>query len=461
MYACYIDFKKCFDRIDRAELYKKLQGLGIPFEICKILHDIYSGLKAHVRSGDCLFEKFLAEIGLPQGCIFSPIGFILFAFDLGLCFTHKGFGFGEAFIKFLMYADDLVILCESAEELQQAINNLAQYCSQNHLSINTKKSKVMIFGKGRVARHKKFTIEGKPLEEVKSYTYLGFKFSPQLSFSDHLSMVNTKARSRIGLLFNRIPLRSLQLEVVLKIFDVYVLPIYRYGVAIWLSGCAKRSLEEADATHLKYLKRYLGISQRSNNAITYYLTGCEPLSIRLKKMKHYCTKNLQFPAEFHGVQLSFLASNSTQEEEFNVLEKIPTWFWLSRAIQRLPSDPCYRQKICQELYDHKHLELCETNTFHHKVLESCICKICGLDMESYHERFCKGDRAIIQNSYEQGFKSMVVLLSPLKCDQTSCLRCPVIKLKRLDTTKKSTPLKTRSGRTIKSNEKYYGKIWTH
>ena len=87
----------------------------------------------------------------------------------------------------------------------------------------------MIFGKGRVARHKEFTIEGKPLEEVKSYTYLGFKFSPQLSFSDHLSMVNTKARSRIGLLFNRIPLRSLQLEVVLKIFDVYVLPIYRYG----------------------------------------------------------------------------------------------------------------------------------------------------------------------------------------------------------------------------------------
>ena len=277
VYACYIDFKKCFDKIDRAALYKKLQVIGVPFQICEILHDIYSGLSSQIRSGNNLYEKFACEIGLPQGCIFSPIAFILFVYDLGCCFSHNGFEFGSTFIRFLMYADDLVILCKSADELQNAIEELSIYCKQNHLNINQKKSKIMIFGKGKVPKHKEFTIEGQELEEVISYNYLGFKFSPQLAFTDHLNMLNKKARARIGVLFNRLPLKNLPLEMLQRIFEIYVIPIYRYGSAIWSSKCSKKSLQDAYTSQLKYLKRYLGVPSRCNNAITFFLTQCEPL----------------------------------------------------------------------------------------------------------------------------------------------------------------------------------------
>ena len=106
-----------------------------------------------------------------------------------------------------MYADDLVILCKSTEELKRAINELTIYCKQNYLAINHKKSKIMIFDKGKIPKHDEFTIEDQKLEEVNSYNYLGFKFSPQLVFSDHLNMLNKKARARIGLLFSRLPLK--------------------------------------------------------------------------------------------------------------------------------------------------------------------------------------------------------------------------------------------------------------
>ena len=134
---------------------------------------------------------------------------------------------------------------------------------------------------------------------------MGFKFSPQLAFSDHLNMLNKKARARIGLLFSRLPFKNLSLEIVQRIFDTCVILIYRYGSAIRSSKCSKKSIQEADTSQLKYFKKYLGVPQRCNNAITYFLTQCKPLSIKIKKWKQLCSNSLRFPKEFHWVKLNF------------------------------------------------------------------------------------------------------------------------------------------------------------
>ena len=83
-------------------------------------------------------------------------------------------------------------------------------------------------------------------------------------------------------------------------------------------------MEEMDAVFLKFIKRYLGVQKSSNNAITYFMTSTEPLSIRLKKLAPNCTGGLSFPARFEGIKLSFL-SNDTMESTapFDVLEKDP------------------------------------------------------------------------------------------------------------------------------------------
>ena len=173
-------------------------------------------------------------------------------------------------------------------------------------------------------------------------------------------------------------------------FNTYMLPIYKYGTAIWSSKCSKKSLQEADTSQLKYLKRYLGVPSRCINSITFFLTQCEPLSQRIKKWKQLSSHSLQFPKEFHGVKLNCLTSTQSQEdkdEDIN-LENIPTWFWLSKQIYRLSSEPKYRRKTCEEAFDQNHLDLCTNLAFHHKILDSCTCRLCGEIMEYYHERFC-------------------------------------------------------------------------
>ena len=68
-------------------------------------------------------EWFTLEVGLRQGCILSPILFILFINDLANVINQmkKGVKFRNKLISILLFADDLVILAESKEDLEELL----------------------------------------------------------------------------------------------------------------------------------------------------------------------------------------------------------------------------------------------------------------------------------------------------------------------------------------------------
>ena len=389
-YVCFVDFSKCFDSIQRQILFKKLQILGFPYIICQILDYIYSNLRSFIKSGAEFGDHFLSTLGLPQGCCLSAVLFIIFAFDLGDCFTHQGILLGNLLIKYLQFADDLVIICESVEELQTQINNLVEYCATNKLTINSLKTKVMIFHKGRLPNCDKvdFYIEKDKLEIVNEFPYLGFTFTTQLSFSKHVSKLNAKARSKIGMLFAKLPIRHLPLDLALKLFHIYVVPTYTYGLPIWMSSVSKTSLKQIDTVFLKFLKRYLGVPDYSNNAIVYHITETTPLSEHLKFLAPKSLGSILVPEELDGYKLQFL-QQIPQTEEFDNVKDIPTWFWLSRQIYKLPTSYFYRKKILREVLDLNHKHSCLQAKFHAKIeTEKCLCQKCNTQMSYFHYRFC-------------------------------------------------------------------------
>lgn len=74
-------------------------------------------------------------------------------------------------------ADDLVLLSNSAMDLEKKTRVLQQYCELNSLIINESKSKILIFHKGNLASKHKFLHENEELEIVKEFCYLGPNFS--------------------------------------------------------------------------------------------------------------------------------------------------------------------------------------------------------------------------------------------------------------------------------------------
>ena len=152
-------------------------------------------------------------------------------------------------------------------------------------------------------------------------------------------------------------------------------------------------MQGVDATLTKYLKRYLQIPTYSNNDTVHFLTSTIPLSKRLKSSAHSHIKNLCFPNALHGHKLSFLStqqipSNDYQAATTEILERIPTTFWLSRSYKALPSNQRARRALCRELLDSDHLSICSMTTFHTSPTPSCRCTVCGSHAHTYHIRDC-------------------------------------------------------------------------
>ena len=81
----------------------------------------------------------------------------------------------------LFYADDCVIMAESAEELQNALNELQMYCFEWKLTVNVDKTKILIFSKGPMLKTK-FYYNNQVIESVRDFKYLGVVFSRSGSF---------------------------------------------------------------------------------------------------------------------------------------------------------------------------------------------------------------------------------------------------------------------------------------
>ena len=144
LFTCFIDFKSAFDFISRPFLFFKLFKLGMSSKFLTILRDIYGDVESSMKIAGRLSCPFSSNIGVKQGCVLSPALFNLFVSDLPSIFdsTCEPPSLYDTKVNCLMYADDLVVLSESAAGLQTALNKLSVYCEKWGLTgINVKKLK--------------------------------------------------------------------------------------------------------------------------------------------------------------------------------------------------------------------------------------------------------------------------------------------------------------------------------
>ena len=80
-----------------------------------------------------------------------------------------------------MYADDIVLLSDSSFGMQISLFLLEVFCKKWHLSVNTEKTKVIIFNK-RFSNSNDFTLGDNKIKIVKTHTYLGIEMSFSGSF---------------------------------------------------------------------------------------------------------------------------------------------------------------------------------------------------------------------------------------------------------------------------------------
>jgi hypothetical protein len=88
-------------------------------------------------------------------------------------------------INCLLFADDIVLMGKSEQELQILLNITARFASKWNLKFNSKKSKVMVIGK-KIDKPKRWDLGNYQIEETNVYKYLGVYFSRSLKFTYHI-----------------------------------------------------------------------------------------------------------------------------------------------------------------------------------------------------------------------------------------------------------------------------------
>ena len=83
----------------------------------------------------------------------------------------------------LLYTDDTVLLAESPEDLQKYLDTLNEYCNIFYLKINTSKTKIFIFSRGKLKNIASFKFADMKLDVVNDYNYLGVTFNFNAKFN--------------------------------------------------------------------------------------------------------------------------------------------------------------------------------------------------------------------------------------------------------------------------------------
>ena len=144
LYVAFIDFKNFFDSINRKALFYKLLKYGIDGKVYELIKNAYNNCQYKVKTSFGLTEGFSSNAGVKQGCVLSPTLSNLFQNDLHDIFDEQccPVNLGNILFNSLSFADDLVIISESAEGLQNSLNKLQNYCEKWGLTVNIEKNKM-------------------------------------------------------------------------------------------------------------------------------------------------------------------------------------------------------------------------------------------------------------------------------------------------------------------------------
>ena len=253
LYCALIDYKKAFDCVDRTLLWQRTLESNVNGKLFRVIYNMYDAAKSCIKVGNNLSKVLHCNIGVRQGENLSPILFAMLIneFKNNLSTQYSGVHLNQLYntdielqlkLFTLLYADDTIVLAETERELQSALDAVHEYCNNMHLTVNTQKTKVMIFSRGKVRKYQNFMFGGSILYVTYEYVYLGVNFNYNTSFIKAIERHISRAKRAMFVIVTKSRRLSLPLDILFELFDRVVLPVVLYASEIYghSDSCIKK-----------------------------------------------------------------------------------------------------------------------------------------------------------------------------------------------------------------------------
>ncbi|NWT91032.1 PO21 protein, partial [Lanius ludovicianus] len=122
---------KAFDTVSHQHILYGLRQRGVDPHIVSLVNNMYENIRTCITTGKTQTDHIQIQIGVKQGDPLSPLLFNL-AMDPLLCKLEecgKGYHRGSSSVTAMAFADDLVLLSDSWENMKQNIKLVETFCN--------------------------------------------------------------------------------------------------------------------------------------------------------------------------------------------------------------------------------------------------------------------------------------------------------------------------------------------
>ena len=140
---------------------------------------------------------------------------------------------GTQIIKWILYADDMVVFAKSATEAEQILNIISNTCKRFGLSVSFGKTKTQVFNDEELSQEPSlFSIDECEIENVQEFTYLGHVITNcnDVSFTEHRV---ARATAKFNEMRNVLCDTDVNLKTRRKILEACVRLRLIYGTSAW------------------------------------------------------------------------------------------------------------------------------------------------------------------------------------------------------------------------------------
>jgi hypothetical protein len=216
-------------------MWKILRHYGIPEKLVSMIRLLYDDYQAQVLHNGELTEAFEVKSGVKQGCLLSPLLFVI-TLDWAI---RRAYGDGRTGIQWtlttrledLEFADDIGLLSQTIRDMRTKCSNLEREGDHVGLKVNasnTKEMRIQTLGNANA-----ISVAGEDIERVNSFTYLGSVVSTSGGTDEDIEARCRKAQHAFSILLPGWKARALSLRTKLRIFRSNVLSILLYGCETW------------------------------------------------------------------------------------------------------------------------------------------------------------------------------------------------------------------------------------
>jgi hypothetical protein len=172
LYAAFLDMRKAFDSVNHKRMIALLRRKGAPEAWISQLIKMLAGRKMK------LFDALVSlEVGTAQGSPISPLLFILFINPLierlRACEGIRLTKLTGVLMRCLLFADDIGLLAESAEDLQHMLDVCHEWAQDFRMAFNPNKCELIQLAGSIPTEMPVCRLGGQVLKWVKEVKYLG------------------------------------------------------------------------------------------------------------------------------------------------------------------------------------------------------------------------------------------------------------------------------------------------